>query len=94
MPTVEAAVESEPAEPKDEYAESASRYVMTENSSGLAVFIIFSDTRSEDCGTDKAQTPPTICTAVEPAKSWNSELRQPAAAPNPVTRNRVDDAVI
>ena len=39
----------------------------------------------------KAATPPTICTAVEPAKSWKPSCCEPAAAPDPVTGDRVDD---
>ena len=39
----------------------------------------------------RAATPPTICTAVEPAKSWKPSSASQPPPPDPVTGNRVND---
>ena len=60
-------VETEPAEPENEYTKCTNCKVMSRDRSGFTGFGIFSDTWSKNDGTDKGGTPPTICTAQEPA---------------------------
>ncbi len=84
------AVETKPAEPEDEYAECCNRKVMSRNRTDFSIFVIFSNTRSEDFGTDKCADTADHMYSCGTGKIVESHLCEPAAAPDPVTCYRVN----
>ena len=85
-----AAVEAEPAEPKDEHAQRSCRNIMSQNGFRLAFLVVLTDTGAEhgraDAGADAADH--MYCRGT--GKIMESQLTQPAAAPDPVPGDGVD----
>ncbi len=69
-----AAVEAEPAEPQDEHAQRTGGQVVAGDGVGLAVLVVLADAGAQHPAPSRAMTPPTLCTAAEPAKSWKPML--------------------
>ena len=66
-----ARVEAVPADQEDEAAEDGEGDVVPEDRPGLAVGPVLADAGAEELGApERRATPPTMCTMLEPAKSW------------------------
>ena len=85
------AVESVPAEPEDKYAEGAEGHGVTEDRVRLAVLSELADTRTDHlCTNEGAQTADHVDTCGT-SEVNEAHLSQPAAAPDPVSLDRVND---
>ena len=84
-------VESIPAEPKNEYAEGAESHGVTKDRVGLAVFIKLADTGSDHLGTDECAQTADHVNAGGTSEINEAHLSQPAAAPDPVSLDRVNN---
>ena len=82
-------VETEPAEPEDEYTKRTNSKVMSRDRSGFTGFGIFSDTRSEDDGTDECSNTTNHMNSTGTCKIMKSHLADKSAAPDPVTGYRI-----
>ncbi len=96
-------VEAEPTEPKDEDTEGSDCEAVTRNGLRSAVLVILADTRTDDSRTDECN--PTTDRVDDGRTSEVVECRaeevhheraffsvaEPASAPSPVTRDRVDE---
>ena len=86
-----AAVEAEPAEPQDKAAECAERQGVTRNRTSLAVLGVLTDTGTEDGCTDQSGNAADHMYRRGACEIMEAKLCEPAAAPDPVTGNRVND---
>ena len=82
-------VETEPAEPENEYTKCTNCKVMSRDRSGFTGFGIFSDTRSEDDGTDQCSNTTNHVNGTGTCEIMKSHLADKAAAPDPVTGYRI-----
>ena len=85
------AVEAEPAEPQDKAAESAERQGVTRDCTSLAVLGVLTDTGTEDGCTDQSGNAADHMYRRGACEIVEAKLCEPAAAPDPVTGNRVND---
>ena len=85
-----AAVETEPAEPENKYAKSCNGKVVSGNRTDISFFIIFSNTRSEDFGTNKCTDTADHMDCCGTCKIVESHLGEPSTAPDPVAGYRVN----
>ena len=85
------AVESVPAEPENEYAEGAESHGVTKDRVGLAVFIKLADTGTDHLGTDECAQTADHVNAGGTSEINEAHLSQPAAAPDPVSFDRVNN---
>ena len=86
-----AAVETKPAEPQDKAAECAERQGVTRNCTSLAILSVLADTGTEDCSTDKGGNAADHVYRRGACEVVEAKLCEPAAAPDPVTGDRIDD---
>ena len=84
-----ASVKSKPAEPENKYTKCCKCHAVTKNRIRFAIFIIFSNTRSKDRRTYKRCNAAYHMYRRRPRKIMESQLRQPSAAPDPVSGNRI-----
>lgn len=87
---VETVVEPEVAEPENKYAKSCNGKVVSGNRTGIPFFIIFSNTRSEDFGTNKCTDTADHMDCCGTCKIVESHLSEPSTAPDPVAGYRVN----
>ena len=85
------AVEAEPAEPQDKAAESAEGQGVTRDRASLAVLGVLADTGTEDSRADQSGNAADHMYRRGACEIMEAKLCEPAAAPDPVTGNRVDD---
>ena len=86
-----AAVEAEPAEPEDEHAQRAKGQGVARNRARLAVLAVLADARAEDRRADERRNAADHVHGGGAGKVMEAHLRQPAAAPDPVAGDRIDD---
>ena len=86
-----AAVEAEPAEPQDKDAEGHGGHAVAEDGARLAVLAVLADARPQERGAEAGRHAADEVDRSRAGEVMEAELREPAAAPDPVTRDRVDD---
>ena len=86
-----AAVEPEPGEPEDKYAQCCQRQAVSGNGIDGTVFIVFANTGSQQPGADTGAHAAYHVYGGGTGKIVEPRLGQPAAAPDPVAGNGVDE---
>ena len=86
-----AAVEAEPGKPEDEHAQRSQREAVAGNGVDGTVFIVFADTGSQQPGADTGAHAAHHMYGGRAGKVVEAHLCQPAASPDPVAGNRVDN---
>ena len=86
-----AAVEAEPAEPQDKNAQSHRGQVVAGDSAGLTGLVVFADAGAEHPGAQAGRDAADEVNCGGAGKIMEAELCQPAAAPDPVAGDGVDD---
>ena len=86
-----AGVEPEPAQPQDEQANDGQRHVVPRDGLGLAGFIIFADARAQNQRPGQSRPAADRVHGGVPGEIHKAEIGQPAAAPDPVPDDGVDD---
>ena len=85
------AVEAEPGEPEYEHTQGRKGQTVAGNSVDSSVFIVFADTGPQQPGADAGTDAAYHMHRGGTGKIVKAHLGQPAAAPDPVAGNRVDD---
>ena len=86
-----AAVETKPAEPQNEYAECHRGQVMAGNRSCLAVLVVLADSGAKHPRAEAGDHTADIVNNRGASEIMHTKRRKPAAAPYPVSFNRVYD---
>ncbi len=86
-----AAVEAEPAEPQDKDAQRHGCHVVAGNSPGLAVLVVLADTGAQHPGAQHGGDAAHEMHGGGTGEIMEAQLGQPAAAPDPVTGDGVND---
>ena len=86
-----AAVEPEPGEPEDKYAQCCQRQAVSGNGIDGTVFIVFANTGSQQPGADTGAHAAYHVHGGGTCEIVEAYLGQPAAAPDPVAGNGVDE---
>ena len=85
------AVETEPAEPEDEDAQRGDAQVMTQDRPGFPVLSVLADAGPEDLRADQRAHAADHMHGRGTGEIMESHFRQPAAAPDPVAADRIDE---
>ena len=83
-------VETEPAQPEDKYAQRRQGQVVSRDGPALAVLSVFSPARAQGQRTGQGQDAAHAVHDGAAGKIVETQLRQPAAAPGPVTLDGID----
>ena len=86
-----AAVEPEPCKPEDEHAERRERQAVARDGVDGAVLVVLADARAEHVGADERADAADHVDSRGTGEIMEAHLAEPAAAPDPMTRDRVDD---
>ena len=86
-----AAVEAEPAEPQDEHAQGHGGEVMAGDGPGLAVLAVFADAGAQHPGAQAGGDAAHEMYGGGTGEVMEAQLRKPAAAPDPVAGDGIDD---
>ena len=84
-------IEAVPAKPEDEAAQGTDDNVMSWNCVRGAVFIVFAKTRALHPGTDQCAEAAYHMDGTGTCEIMEAHLREPAAAPDPVCFNRINN---
>ena len=87
-----ARIESEPAEPEDEYSQGTQRYAVSRDRLRGPVGGIFSDPRSKQDGANQGQPASHRMDNGRSGKIPHAKSGKPSAAPYPVPRYGIDDS--
>ena len=85
-----AAVKTEPCKPENKHTERACSHIMTRDCSCVSVFVVLTDARSEHCRTETGNDAADHVYAGASCKIVETELSEPASAPDPVTADRIN----
>ena len=85
------AVEAEPAEPQDEHAQRGEGQVVAQDGPGLAVLAVLADAGPKDLGADQRADAADHVHGSGTGEVVEAQLSQPAAAPDPVAGDGVDE---
>ena len=85
------AVESKPAKPEDEDTERCGRHVVARDCSCLAILIVFTDAGTQHPGAEAGDKTADHMDTGGTCKVMEAERREPAAAPDPVAADRIDN---
>ena len=86
-----AAVETEPAEPQDEDAQRTQGEVMAQDGTGRAVLFVLADAGAQDGRADAGADAADHVDRSGTGKVMEAQLAQPAAAPDPVAGDGIDE---
>lgn len=91
LPSVEAGVESKPADPEENHAKYGVHLVVSGDRVGAAVSVVFADPRFQQDGGRQSRNGTLEMNNGRPGKVLHAEFCQPAAAPYPVADDRIND---
>ena len=84
-------VKTEPAEPKNKQSDNGKRHAVSGNRFWLAVFVVLSNTRTQDHSTGQCCPAPDGVYGRVTGEIHKAQVGEPAAAPNPVTYDGINN---